>query len=100
MTQLEFSILLVAMAIAAYGCRVAGFLAMRFVTITPRIEAALRATPLSVMAGIVAVAAMRGGPAEWIASVSVLVIMKLTGQDVLSALLGVVIIAMARWAGL
>ncbi len=43
---------------------VAGFVAMRFVTITPRIEAALRATPLSVMAGIVAVAAMRGGPAS------------------------------------
>ena len=100
MTNVEFSILLIAMALASYGCRVAGFVAMRFVTITPRIEAALRATPLSVMAGIVAVAAMRGGPAEWIASASVLVLMKLTGQDVLSALAGVVVIALVRWAGL
>ncbi|MCU0819325.1 MAG: AzlD domain-containing protein [Beijerinckiaceae bacterium] len=100
MTNVEFALLLLAMALASYGCRVAGFVAMRFVTITPRIEAALRATPLSVMAGIVAVAAMRGGPAEWIASASVLVIMKLTGQDVLSALAGVAIIALARWAGL
>ena len=100
MTNVEFSILLMAMALASYGCRVAGFLAMRFVTITPRIEAALRATPLSVMAGIVAVAAMRGGPAEWIASASVVILMKLTGQDVLSALAGVAIVALMRWAGL
>ncbi|PPD15297.1 MAG: branched-chain amino acid ABC transporter [Methylobacterium sp.] len=100
MTNVEFSILLLAMALAAYGCRVAGFLAMRYVTITPRLEAALRATPLSVMAGIVAVAAMRGGPAEWIASVAVLILAKLTGQDVLAALFGVAVIALARWVGL
>lgn len=99
MTTFEFSILLVAMAISSYGCRIAGFLAMRFVVITPRLEAALRATPLAVMAGIVAVAALRGGPAEWIASASVLVLMRITGQDMLSALLGVAIIALARWTG-
>lgn len=99
MSNPDFMILLIAMAIAAYLCRVAGFLAMRFVTITPRLEAALRATPLSVMAGIVAVAALRGGPAEWIASAIVLVMARFTGQDVLSALAGVAALALARWMG-
>lgn len=100
MTTPDFALLLVIMAIASYGCRVAGFLAMRFVTITPRLEAALRATPLSVMAGIVAVGAMRGGPPEWIASVAVLGLMFVTRKDVVSALAGVAILALARWAGL
>lgn len=100
MANTEFAILLLAMAIASYGCRVAGFLAMRFVPITPRLEAALRATPLSVMAGIVAVAALRGGPAEWIASAIVLAMARLTRNDVVSALAGVAAIASARWIGM
>lgn len=100
MSTPDFAILLVAMAIASYGCRVAGFLAMRFVPITPRLEAALRATPLSVMAGIVAVAALRGGPAEWLASATAVLAMYLTGRDIISALAGVAVIALARWAGL
>lgn len=100
MANADFTLLLLAMAVASYGCRVAGFLAMRFVSITPRLEAALRATPLSVMAGIVAVAALRGGPAEWIASATVLLMARLTRNDVISALAGVAAIACARWAGL
>lgn len=99
MADMEFAVLLLAMATASYGCRVAGFLAMRYVTITPRLEAALRATPLSVMAGIVAVAALRGGPAEWVALAVVLLLARLTGRDVLSALAGVAVIALARWMG-
>ncbi len=99
MTNVEFSILLIAMALASYGCRVAGFVAMRFVTITPRIEAACaqphsRSWQESWRSRPCAAARRNGSPP------SVLVIMKLTGQDVLSALLGVVIIALARWAGL
>lgn len=100
MANMEFAVLLLAMATASYGCRVAGFLAMRFVPITPRLEAALRATPLSVMAGIVAVAALRGGAADWIALGVVLAMARLTRNDVLSALAGVAAIALARWSGL
>ncbi|MGL5446863.1 MAG: AzlD family protein [Rhabdaerophilum sp.] len=100
MSNPDFIVLLMAMALASYGCRVTGFLAMRYVTITPRLEAALRATPLSVMAGIVTVAAIRGGPAEWIASSAVMLAMYVTGRDVISALLGVAVIAFVRWIGL
>ena len=55
-----FWIALVALALASYACRVAGFLLMGLVTITPRIEAALRATPLGVMIGIVMPSAASG----------------------------------------
>ena len=55
-----FYLALLAMACASYACRVAGFLLMGYVTITPRLEAALRAIPLGVMTGIVTPAATSG----------------------------------------
>ncbi len=95
----EFVLLLLAMAMAAYGCRALGFLAMRYVPMTPRFEAALKATPLSVMAGIVAISALRGGPAEWAATALVIVLMKLTGNDLIAAFCGIIAIALMRAAG-
>ena len=65
-----------------------------------RVEAALRATPIAVMAGIVAVAALRGGPAEWIATAAVLVAMRITGNDIISAFVGVGLLAGLRAAGI
>jgi uncharacterized membrane protein len=96
----DFAPLLIAMALAAYACRALGFFAMRYVPMTPRMEAALKATPLSVMAGIVAIAASRGGPAEWAAIVVVLGVMKLTGKDILAAFAGVGVMAAARSMGM
>jgi uncharacterized membrane protein len=100
MSTPDFTLLLLAMAAASFFCRAIGFLAMRYVPITPRIEAALRATPIAVMAGIVTVTALRGGPAEWLAAVATIIAMRLTGQDVLSALLGVAVLAICRHFGL
>ena len=92
--------LLIAMTLAAYALRAGGFFMMRFVPITPRLDAALRATPLGVMAGIVTVAALNGGLAEWIATVLVLIIARITGQDIVAALLGVVAVGVLRWWGI
>ena len=68
-TSPDFLLALAAMAAASYACRLGGFAAMRFVRATPRIEAALRAVPLSVMIGIVAPSLGTSGPAEWIVDV-------------------------------
>lgn len=95
----DFAFLLLAMAGAAYACRALGFLAMRFVPMTPRFEAALKATPISVMAGITAITAARGGPAEWGATALVIALMKLTGNDLVAAFGGIAAIALLRWAG-
>ncbi|OYU48587.1 MAG: branched-chain amino acid ABC transporter [Rhizobiales bacterium PAR1] len=99
MSNADFLILLAAMAAATYFCRAIGFLAMRYVPMTPRFEAALKATPISVMTAIVAIAAMRGGPPEWCATAAVLFMMKVSGNDIIAAFTGVGVIALMRAYG-
>jgi uncharacterized membrane protein len=95
----SFPVLLVVMAAAAFLCRMAGFTLMRIVPVSPRVEAALRATPLAVMAGITALALQQGGLAEALALGSVVGLTLVIRSDVAAALLGVVIVAVLRWAG-
>ncbi len=87
------------MAAASFACRAGGFLLMGFVPITPRLEAALRAIPLAVMIGILAPVVARGQPAELAGIAAVTLIMKLAGNELLAALAGVAIVAIARAAG-
>ena len=82
---------LAAMACTAYASRVAGFLLMGYVPITPRVEAALKAMPLGVMIGIVMPTVLRGALAV------VGVVMKLGRNDLVAALAGVATIALCRW---
>lgn len=96
----SFPLLLLAMTGAAFLCRVAGFTLMRFVPVSPRVEAALRATPLGVMAGITALAVQAGGLAEGLALTAVVGLTLVLRSDVAAALLGVVVVAGLRWAGL
>ena len=96
----NFAILLAVMAAAAFVCRMAGFTLMRLVPVSPRVETALRATPLAVMAGIAVLALQSGGLAEVLALTAVVGLTVLIGSDVAAALLGVVIVAALRWAGL
>lgn len=96
----RFAILLLVMTGAALLCRVAGFTLMRLVPVSARLEAALRATPLAVMAGIVALALQAGGLAEALALTAVAGLTRLIGSDVAAALVGVVIVAALRWTGL
>ncbi len=96
----EFSLMLLAAGLAAFGCRVAGFWFMGFVPMTPRLERALRATPLAVMVGIVAPAASRGGVPELVALAATAVAMRLSGNDLLAAVVGVGAVAGLRaWMG-
>lgn len=96
----SFPILLLVMAGAAFFCRVVGFVLMRVMPASPRVEAALRATPLSVMAGIAALALAQGGLAEGLALAAVVGLTMLLGSDVAAALLGVAVVAVLRWVGL
>lgn len=94
-----FPVQLAVMAAAAFLCRMAGFTLMRFVPLTPRVEAALRATPLAVMSGIVALALASGGLAEGLALGVVVTVTWITGRDVTAALVGVAVVAALRWLG-
>lgn len=96
---MSFAVILLVMAMAAFLVRVAGFTLMRFVPASPRLEAALRATPLAVMAGIAALALQAGGLAEALALGSVVGLTLALRSDVAAALLGVAVVAALRWAG-
>jgi uncharacterized membrane protein len=82
---------------ASLICRISGFWLMRFVTITPRLEASLKAVPLAVMIGIVVPTAFSGKPLELLALALIIVMMRLTKSDLLSAAAGVAVIATGRW---
>ena len=96
----SFPVVLAVMASAALVCRVAGFTLMRLIPVSPRLEAALRATPLAVMAAIAALAVQAGGLAEALALAAVVGLTWILRSDVAAALLGVAIVAALRWAGL
>ena len=100
MLSAEFIPALLVMAAASFACRAGGFVLMRFVPITERLQAALRAIPLAVMIGIVAPIAVSAGPAELAGLATIALLMKLTGNDVVAALAGVAIVALARASGL
>lgn len=92
-----FVVALAAMACASFACRAVGFMLMGYVTITPRVEAALRAMPLGVMIGIVMPAASAGRLPELIALAVVGLVMKLVRNDLAAALAGAATVALARW---
>jgi uncharacterized membrane protein len=92
----EFWLFLGALACASLFCRFGGFWVMRYVRITPRLETALKATPLAVMAGIVTPAAAQGSWPEWLALVATAAAMRLTGSDLGAAVVGVVTVAVLR----
>ena len=96
----SFPVILLVMAAAAFLCRVAGFTLMRLVPVSARVEAALRATPLAVMAAITALALQAGGMAEALALAAVVGLTLVLRSDVAAALLGVAVVAVLRWAGL
>ena len=92
-----FLLALAGMALASFACRISGFLLMGYVTITPRVEAALKAIPLSVMVGIVTPAATSGKLPELLALLAVGVVMKLVRNDLAAAVAGAATVAIARW---
>ncbi len=91
-----FPLLLAVMAGAAIFCRFGGYLAMRYLPVTPRLEAALRATPAAVMGAIGAIAVANGGAIEALALAAAVVLTLVIGQDAVGALLAVALAAVAR----
>ena len=92
----SFFLALAAMAAGSYVCRIAGFVLMRFVPVTPRVEAALKAIPLGVMIGIVTPAVAAGKLPETVGLVAVIVAMKLTHKDIIAAISGAAAVAICR----
>jgi uncharacterized membrane protein len=84
------------MGIASYACRAGGFFLMRFVALTPRVEAWLSAIPIALIGAIVGPAAVKGGPPEWLGLAAAVGLMRFTGNDFVSAIGAVAVVAVAR----
>jgi uncharacterized membrane protein len=95
-----FPTLLIVMAVTALACRIVGFVVVGLFPRSERLDAALRATPLSVMAGITAVSLINGSWAEAIALSGVVALTFLIGNDVVAALFGVALVALLRQVGI
>ncbi len=93
----DFLPFLMAIAAASFLCRMGGFWFMHFVRVTPRLEAALKATPLAVMIGIVTPVAARGNPAELAALAVIAIIMRWSKSDLIAAMGGVAVVACVRF---
>lgn len=93
----SFTALLLVMAGAAIFCRFAGFVAMRYLPDSPRLDAALRATPVAVMAGIAVLAAVHGSISDMVALAAAVALTFLIGNDVAAALIAVVLAALMRF---
>lgn len=91
--------MLAVMAGTALVCRMAGYMAMRFLPPSARLDAALRATPLAVMAGITAQALANGGLVEMLALGGAMALSLWSRNDVGAAVAGVAIAATLRALG-
>ena len=54
------------LGLASLACRASGFFLMRYVSITPRVDAWLRAIPIALIGAMLGPIAVNGGPPEWL----------------------------------
>lgn len=85
-----------AMAVVTFVCRAAGYFAMGYVPLTPRIRAWLEAIPIATLGAVLAPALARGGLPELAGFAVALIVMRLTGRDFLAAGLAVAVVALVR----
>jgi uncharacterized membrane protein len=97
--SIEGALAIVAMTTVALGCKVAGFWAMRYVALTPRLRSALAAVPMASLGAILAPAAASGGIPEVAALMTAAAAMLLIGNDVAAMAIAMAVLLLARHAG-
>ena len=89
-------VIILAMTAAAALCRLSGYGFMRFIPLTPRLEAGLNAIPLAVMIGIIGPPVLRGGIPEIAGLLATIAIVRLGANDLMAILAGMGAVAGAR----
>jgi uncharacterized membrane protein len=82
--------------LVSYSCRAGGFLLMRYVRVTPRVEAWLQAIPIAIVGAVLGPIAANGGPPEWAGLAVAVVVMRVTKNDFASILAAVTTVALTR----
>ena len=90
----------IAMAAATYLCRVSGVLAMKHLTVTPRIERGLRALPGSIVVATVLPIVVEAGSPAALGLVAGLAVMAGLRFEIAALLAGLGTVAATRWLGL
>lgn len=88
------------MTIATYLCRASGVVLMSRVTITPRVERALRALPGSIVVATILPLALDGGVPAMAGLVAAIAAMSLVRFELAALLAGLGVIALLRAGGL
>lgn len=94
------AVVIAAMALATYLCRVGGVLIMSRVRLTPVIERALAALPGSIVAATVVPLAMKSGPAAMAGVAAAVVVTRLTHSEFAALAAGLALAIVARAAGI
>lgn len=89
------------LAIALIGavslvCRFGGFFLMRYVAITPRVEAWLKAMPVALVGAILGPVAANGGPPEWLGLAAAALLMRRTGNEFVGCAAGIATVGVVR----
>jgi len=87
---------ILAMAAATFGCRIGGYLVMRFVPITPFVERVLRDLPGALFVAILVPQAVAGGAAIMAGIAVTAAVMWVWGQDLPAILGGTATVALWR----
>ncbi len=90
---------ILAMAIATYLCRASGVVLMSRITITPRVERALRALPGSIVVATVLPLALDGGLPAIAALVAAIVVMRLVRFELAALVAGLAVVTLLRGIG-
>ena len=84
------------LGLASLACRLTGFFVMRYVSITPRVDAWLRAIPISLIGAILGPVAINGGPPEWLGLMTAIGIMYYVGNEFVGAIAACAVVALVR----
>jgi uncharacterized membrane protein len=93
---LEHAALILLLAVSTYACRAGGYVAMRFVRLTPRMRQWLDALPLAVMGAFLAPSALEGGVAETAGLVVTVAVTRIWNNSLTATLAGVAVVAALR----
>jgi len=83
---------------ASLACRLSGFFVMRYVAITPRVDAWLRAIPISLIGAILGPVAINGGPPEWLGLITAIGVMYYLENEFVGAIGACAVVALTRMA--
>jgi uncharacterized membrane protein len=82
--------------LVSYACRAGGFLLMRYVRPTPRVEAWLGSIPIAIVGAVLGPIAANGGPPEWAGLAVAALVMRATRSDFASIVAALAAVALSR----